>query len=136
MVDNSTLNKSPSQTIDPKTASFLTLDDISTTMRLVLAEFKNQRDEGKKWIINGTASTSLTILDLIKTEPHHAVKSYLINNDGTNIIYISHNDINDNQLWPVEKNESYIVQYKTNIIDRIYIKTLTGNSVYRLQYTW
>ncbi len=130
------LNRAPSQTIDPKTASFLTLDDISTTLRLVLTEMKNERDEGMEISLPGTATTTLSIIDLIKKDPHHAVKGYILNNDGVNKIRVTHNDASRSDIWEVLPNESIPRMFNRKVINKIFIKSIGGDSAYRLLLLW
>lgn len=124
-----------SQTIQEKQLSLL--NNILESQNSILKELKDEIDEGKYRIEDGTASTTLTEIDIEQLLGHY-IKSYTIINDGLNNIYIAHNPLNVSQdiFLTIKPDEKNIITYNRNKIKTIYIKTLSGTSDYRLTLTW
>ncbi len=124
----------PSTTIDPATFNAITLDDIRRTMVGVLTELRNEADKGEKWFYDGTATPTLKVYDFSKDPPYHAVKGYIIHNDGTNTIEFTHNR-NDN-FDTLKPNESIPISYNRGAITKFFLRSVGGNSAYRLWFLW
>lgn len=111
--------------------------DIANLLTKINTEQKEEADEGKYRIEDGTASTDLIKIDVEQLLGHY-IKGYTIINDGSNDIYTSHNPSNVSMdvFFKTEPNEKNIFTYNRNKIKTIYIKTLTGTSNYRLTLVW
>lgn len=103
----------------------------------ILQEQKDEADEGEYRKEDGTATTTLTKIDIEQLLGHY-VKGYTIINDGLNDIYISHNQPNTSlDVSPkVKPDEKTTFTYNRNKIKIIYLNTLSGTSDYRLTLVW
>lgn len=122
--------------IDPKLQTFITLDDISVTLRQVLKELKDARDEGGKWFYKGTVGTDFTIIDFLKQPPYHEIKSYSLSNDSADDIYFSHNDADNASMNITRQNETIPIIYNRRVVSKLFMKTVSGSSSYRLAVYW
>lgn len=130
------LNRPPDQRIDPKMQTFLTLDDIAVTMKLVLKELRENADKGEELPLTGTATTTMTIIDCLKSDPYVKVKGFEIINDGANDISVSHNNSDTYKRSVVKSGESKTVSFNRPLISKIFISTSSGTSAYRLSLAW
>lgn len=154
--------------IEPDTAIYVALDDVSQKfskllktqadvlktasrnqelLSSILKELKNEIDEGEYMFVSGTASTDLSanITDLLGTL-QHAVKGYIIKNDGANTIQVGHNitfsSIDSNvqtasaRFYPVLAGEQHKEMFNRKVIRNVYIRTSSGTSAYRLWLLW
>lgn len=100
-------------------------------------EQTDEADEGKYRIEDNTATTTFTEIDVIQLIGH-SIKGYMIINDGTNDIYIAHNIVNisPDVLSKVKATEKLTFTYNRDKIQKMYLKTLSGTSDYRLTLIW
>lgn len=129
------LNRPPDQRIDPKMQQFLTLDDIAVTMKLVLKELQASADEGKEYSISGTATTTIAVIDLVKNYPHKSVSGYTLINDGANNIEFTHNEYIDN-MFQATPGQAIPKSYNRKLINRIFVRSIGGDSAYRILLLW
>lgn len=151
--------------------SFIQLDDISVRLRKLTDIMKNQqeimlqllnttllnkqdlkairneiqdrKDEGEYKYISDTATTTETLLNLIK-DFNFPVKGYIFKNDGSNTIKFAHvsykvaspDDIPVESFGDVLPDEELKITYNNKRIRMIKIKTASGSSAYRLWLLW
>lgn len=100
-------------------------------------------DEGEYKYISGTATTTETLLNIIK-DFNFPVNGYIFKNDGSNTIKFSHvsykiaspDDIPVESFGDVLAGEELKIISKTKKIRMIKIKTASGSSDYRLWLLW
>lgn len=131
------------------------LYEILQTNRLILQELKDEADEGKAIISNGTLSTTaFTIIDT-QISPGHSVKGFTVENtdtvaNGSNNIYVGMNivrqpqldaDIIDvvktnpifNQIVP---GESFEFKFNRNTVKSVHLLAVTGTPTYKAFLVW
>lgn len=129
-------NRPPDQVLNPRLQQFVTLDDISVTLRKVLKELSDEADVGEKEFYSGTATTTIAVIDLTKVAPYHPVKSFTLANDSADDIYFTHNNTNNSNMNIVRQNETIPITYNRRVINKIFLKTLAGSSNYRVTLYW
>lgn len=120
----------------------------------ILKELKNWADVGEYYLVQGTATTTLTdnLIDIPATlgMPEIKVSAYMIINDGTvNNIRVGHNvttgmvtsatDIVGqarSKFYNVRPGEDITIRYNRKVIENIYIITSAGTSAFRLWLFW
>lgn len=135
------MNKS----LDNQNRSTELLNKNTELLNSINKEVVDERDEGEYLRRNGTATTSLTTIDLYSIL-EFPVKGYTIKNDGDSTIYIAHNlsdvpsttdiDVNNIRYSTVNKKEELKFLYNRRKIRNIYIRTTSGTSDYRLWFVW
>jgi hypothetical protein len=126
---------------------------ILETNRLILQELRDEADEGKAIISNGTVTTTDFVVIDTQISPGHNVKGFTVENTdvvGGNDIYVGMNivrqpqldaDITDvikanpifNQIAP---NESFEFKFNRNTVKSIHLRAVTGSPTYKAFLVW
>lgn len=123
-------------------------DDIISLLKAILKELVDAKDEGQYLRRNGTANT--ITFDIINTDllVSHAVKGYIIKNDGVNTLQVAQDlspDITDSNIdinttitrfYNLFPSEEFRVMYNRKTIRNLFIRAVGGNSAYRLWLLW
>jgi len=150
----------PKKIIEPGVFLVGTLDDISRKLsellisngsieklnKAILKELTDEADEGEYLRREATANpNTFDILDFIAILGF-PVKGYFIKNDGANTILHGHNITNlsidsnintaDARFFSIYTTEESRIGYNRNKIKNIYLKSVTGNSAYRVKAVW
>lgn len=146
--------------IDPLISVFVTLDDVSIKLtelininlsnekilKSILKEKQDEADEGEYIRREATANpVTFDILDFLAILGS-PVKGYFIKNDGANTILHGHNITNlsidsnintaDARFSSLLSTEESRIGYNRNKIKNVYIKSVAGNSAYRVKAVW
>ncbi|MDP2755401.1 MAG: hypothetical protein Q8P40_13570 [Nitrospirota bacterium] len=112
----------------------------------ILKELQDEADEGEYIRREATANpNTFDVLDFLAILGS-PVKGYFIKNDGANTILHGHNITNlsiDSNINTVDARFSSLlsteesrVVYNRNKIKNVYIKSVAGNSAYRVKVVW
>lgn len=127
-------------------ANSLSLNRHETILKSILKEKQDEADKGEYIRREATANpVTFDILDFLAILGS-PVKGYFIKNDGANTILHGHNITNlsidsnintaDARFSSLLATEESRIGYNRNKIKNIYLKSVTGNSAYRVKAVW
>lgn len=109
----------------------------SETLTQILEELRSEIDEGLGYTYTGTATTTLTVIDLAKGEPYHPVRAIIFKNTGATTIKFAINNGALAYRRSVDGNSVYNRSHpKGRPINKFFLQTDSGSSTYELEVLW
>ncbi len=103
----------------------------------ILAELKSTSDEGETRFISTTATTTVTIYDFEKDrDPYHNIKSILMKNDGAVTVQFAINNPDTVHFSDLKPDEAIPIKFNQRKISKLFIKTSSSTSAFRMWYSW